>query len=346
MCPFIETNQKLFFINVGVIPPYHSSTCKEGTLMFNYTRLVLEEDPTGYLHIGDLVETRDLQFKGIFAGCYNGTYFFNLEFIKGALPLQSFNPEHISYLFRLLDRQSYKVPMLIDDRLEQIQMREKEIYLCCTPRGLAFPCGTLNNGQYVLRLLTDLFNNSTPIVVDALPPNLLSILGIDCTRSKNLVCLDSYENEDGGILMFLGTSKGVTMFWDGEQILLNQRNDVLAFSLSNFVYDKKKKKVETFAKCVPYRAGELKRPLNPTFQTCNGSPSLMYRGCFAMPNTAEGFYNSLNEKFLPYYLEFFPSDSSVGRNLPFVYTTYHAQQKIIKPKYSSTTYEIGSMQNT
>ncbi|OHS99239.1 hypothetical protein TRFO_08486 [Tritrichomonas foetus] len=192
-----------FVLNFGESPFYaiqKDDEDEDAVQLFNKLKVKMTNsklDEYG-LKIDDVIESHDRTFRGTVAGELNGMVYVYIHNFQGAFPLVENNKYEIMLNYRIVYRKnSLWQKVLINTKYPEIVDISKSSMNClyATPFGLSFILGETEKGNYVLRPVLDLMNNTPSLLLNVLPENIMNgVFG----KIKPL----NDNEEDHGIQMF------------------------------------------------------------------------------------------------------------------------------------------------
>jgi hypothetical protein len=198
-------------LNLGELPFCGSENSFDPTAvaLFNRCRVVptnsdIEE---AGLRPGDEVEARDLSFRGRFVGEYRGLFLVTIHGIAGAVPLDVTNPLFVRKLLRVTHRTTPLLrAVMTTSAVVVCESTPNQSTICgmyATPVGIAILIGRAGR-RFVLRPITDLFNNESIFVLPNLPRCLAPDLHPEF-HNRETCCLDVIETPDHTVWVMMGS---------------------------------------------------------------------------------------------------------------------------------------------
>jgi hypothetical protein len=235
---FSVQDYAVIVVNFGEFPFTGESTGEAGKVrLFNGVCVEPTNNNLSKIGIapGDLVEARDLSFRGTFVGEYNGYFLVSIPGIDGAVALDVISPLFVRRLLRVISSPNpHLATCLLHDTCTIFGIAASAL-IYCTQFGFAMLLGQSDVG-YVMRPILDLMNNSACFVVPEMPCPLAEYFHEIPPRPSGFEVFDIWEDPKGSLMLILDHKQGDRMAWkEGELVAVNALGN-LSYRFFGFGY--------------------------------------------------------------------------------------------------------------
>jgi hypothetical protein len=202
-------------------PATHGQTVR----LFNGVQVVMTNDHLDAYGVqpGDFIETRDLAFRGTFIGELNGRLYVNAHGLDGAFPFAENDPLEFKRLVRIVWRQHGPLRSLVltSEGLHRVDLdRGQGTRIYATRNGIATLLGISQTGEYIMRPVVDLFNNTPCFTLTEPPVNILALIPdvMPLHDTERVTLLDVVDDSTGKIVLVLGRTRDACVVWNNVKV--------------------------------------------------------------------------------------------------------------------------------
>jgi hypothetical protein len=244
--PTITTRKSVMIVvNFGESPfvageEHHPA---HGVQLFNGVRAVMTNQHLDAFALapGDVVETRDLAFRGTFAGELGGRLYFTTAGLDGAFPFAESDPLEFRRIAHVIWRERGPLAALVltSEGVRSVDLaRGQRGRIWATRNGIAVLVGLSRAGEYIMRPVIDFFNNCNCFVLTEQPVNVLALIPelLPLQETEKVRLLDIVEDAAGRIAIVLGRTRDAYVVWNNVKIDEVQLGSNILFRFNGYHY--------------------------------------------------------------------------------------------------------------
>jgi hypothetical protein len=305
----------IIVVNFGESPFVYSDDSTSGVLLFNGVRATMTNKNLGRFGLlpGDVIETRDLSFRGVFVGELRGYLFVRTIGFEGAFPFAETEPGGFRRVARVVFRTTPSPSLVIAGRKTEVvdlsTGAPDRIY--ATRNGISLLLGRSTKGKWVMRPIVDLFNNAGCFCMKERPVDVLEVAALGpVARADGVRYLDVVEDVGGSMVLVLGRAGEKLMAWNNVGIVEVQPKSNVLFRFFGFYFkqfcvaDSGSNSLFLMVNCGMQRGGSL---FLPNYQGTHGAVLAQHsttqksygaEGFSRLPPAVELLLRTLNESFV------------------------------------------------